>query len=44
MEVPVKRLLQGRPIDEVAAPGAMTDPAALEAFVELARSRGLRTD
>ena len=39
MEVPVKRLFQGRAIDEVAAPGATTDPAALTAFADLARAR-----
>ena len=44
MEVPVKRLLLGRPVAEVAAPGAMADPSALEPFLELARSRGLRAD
>jgi acetoacetyl-CoA synthetase len=39
MEVPVKRLLQGHPPDEVVAPGAMADPRALDPFVALARSR-----
>jgi len=33
MEVPVKRLLQGRPLAEVAAPGATADPSALDFFV-----------
>jgi acetoacetyl-CoA synthetase len=32
MEVPVKRLLQGRPLAEVAAAGATADPEALEWF------------
>ena len=32
MEVPVKRLLLGRPVAEVAAPGAVADPSALEFF------------
>ena len=36
MEVPVKRLLQGRLLAEVAAPGATADPAALEAFARYA--------
>ena len=36
MEVPVKRLLLGRPLAEVAAPGATTDPRALDFFVEYA--------
>ena len=39
MEVPVKRLLQGRPLAEVAAPGTTADPTALDAFVEIARER-----
>ena len=37
MEVPVKRLLLGRPLAEVAAPGAIADPAALDFFVGYAR-------
>ncbi len=36
MEVPVKRLLLGRPLAEVAAPGAVADPAALAFFAEYA--------
>ncbi len=32
MEVPVKRLLQGRPLAEVAASGATADPGALQWF------------
>jgi acetoacetyl-CoA synthetase len=39
MEVPVKRLFQGRPLDEVAAPGTTADPASLDAFAALARER-----
>jgi acetoacetyl-CoA synthetase len=39
MEVPVKRLLQGRPLDEVAATGTTTDPAALAWFAALAQQR-----
>jgi acetoacetyl-CoA synthetase len=39
MEVPVKRLLQGRPIHEVAAPGAMADPHALDPFIGIAAAR-----
>jgi acetoacetyl-CoA synthetase len=34
MEIPVKRLLLGEPLDEVANPGAMANPHSLEAFVE----------
>jgi acetoacetyl-CoA synthetase len=36
MEVPVKRLLLGQPLAEVAAPGAIADPTALDFFVEYA--------
>ena len=36
MEVPVKRLLLGRALAEVAAPGATADPRALDFFVEYA--------
>jgi acetoacetyl-CoA synthetase len=36
MEVPAKRLLEGDPLEEVANPGAMQDPTALDAFVALA--------
>ncbi|MEX0835890.1 MAG: hypothetical protein WD010_07350, partial [Nitriliruptor sp.] len=32
MEVPVKRLLEGEPLDRVANPGAMANPASLDAF------------
>ena len=39
MEIPVKRLLLGRPLDEVAAAGATADPAALEFFAAYARRR-----
>ena len=35
MEVPVKRLLQGAPVDEVAASGAMANPESLAAIMEL---------
>ncbi len=36
MEVPVKRLLLGRPLSEVAATGAVADPRALDFFVDYA--------
>ena len=39
MEVPVKRLFQGRALAEVAAPGATADPAALEWFAGFAAER-----
>jgi acetoacetyl-CoA synthetase len=35
MEVPVKRLLDGEPLEKVANPGAMANPDSLEAFLEL---------
>jgi acetoacetyl-CoA synthetase len=37
LEVPVKRLLMGEPPEAVASPGALADPSAFDAFVELAR-------
>jgi acetoacetyl-CoA synthetase len=36
MEVPVKRLLDGEPLDRVVNPGAMANPESLGAFLELA--------
>ena len=36
MEVPVKRILLGRPVTEVAATGSIADPTALEVFVAYA--------
>jgi acetoacetyl-CoA synthetase len=38
LEVPVKRLLQGEPLTEVAAPGAVDDLAALEWYARYAAS------
>jgi acetoacetyl-CoA synthetase len=35
LEVPVKKILRGAPVDEVAAKGALTDPSSLDVFVEL---------
>jgi acetoacetyl-CoA synthetase len=41
MEVPVKRLLEGEPLERVADPGAMADPSAMDAFVAMtAHPRG----
>jgi acetoacetyl-CoA synthetase len=40
MEVPVKRILLGRPLAEVAAPGAVSDPHALEFFVDYGANLG----
>jgi acetoacetyl-CoA synthetase len=44
MEVPVKRLLEGDPLEVVANPGAMQDPTALDAFVDLAAGRAPATE
>ncbi len=38
LEVPVKRILRGAAPEEVASPGALMDPSALDAFVHYARS------
>ena len=38
LELPVKRILQGAPVADVASRDALADPAALDAFVELRRS------
>lgn len=38
MEVPVRKILMGRPVDEVASKDAMQDPSALDYFVEFARA------
>ena len=37
LEVPVKKILQGTPIDQAAAPGALADPSTLDPFVALRR-------
>jgi acetoacetyl-CoA synthetase len=42
LEVPVKQLLLGEPVDRVASPGATLDPAALEHFEALAREWNLK--
>ena len=42
MEVPVKRLLQGRPLAAVAAPGAAADPKALDWFADFASAEDPR--
>jgi acetoacetyl-CoA synthetase len=39
LEVPVKRVLEGAPLHEVANVSALADPAALEPFVALAKER-----
>jgi len=39
VEVPVKRILQGTAPERAASRDSLADPAALDWFVELARSR-----
>jgi acetoacetyl-CoA synthetase len=36
LEVPVKRILQGAPVDDAAAKGALSNPESLDAFVRFA--------
>ncbi|MBL7500854.1 acetoacetate--CoA ligase [Frankia sp. CNm7] len=40
LEVPVKRILRGAAPTDVASPGALLDPGALDAFAAYARERG----
>jgi acetoacetyl-CoA synthetase len=42
LEVPVKRLLLGATLDEVAVPESLSNPHALRTFVELAKSLQMR--
>jgi len=39
LEVPIKRLLQGAPVDQVADPGSVDDPALLHLFARFAEER-----
>ena len=39
LEVPAKRILQGAPVEQAAAAGALADPEALTAFVRVAAAR-----
>ncbi|MGC4838661.1 acetoacetate--CoA ligase [Micromonospora vinacea] len=39
LEVPVKKILTGTPLDQAAAKGALANPESLTAFVALAQSR-----
>ncbi|MEV0896289.1 acetoacetate--CoA ligase [Actinoplanes sp. NPDC049802] len=39
LEVPVKRILTGTPVDSAAAKGALANPDSLNAFADLARHR-----
>jgi acetoacetyl-CoA synthetase len=41
VEVPVKRILLGEPVERVVNPGSLANPEALDFFVELARSGSL---
>ena len=40
LEVPVKKILTGTPVDQAAARGALANPESLAAFERLARERG----
>lgn len=42
LEVPVKKVLQGANLDEVASRDVLADSTSMDAFVELARARGAR--
>jgi acetoacetyl-CoA synthetase len=44
LEVPVKRLLMGEPLEDVASPGSLADPDVLRAFAELAPTLGASRD
>ena len=43
LELPVKRIITGAPVSEVASRDALVDPAAIEPFVAYARQRAERT-
>jgi acetoacetyl-CoA synthetase len=43
LEVPIKRMLLGEPIERIVNPDAMADPASLDWYVEFAAKR-LRRD
>ncbi len=40
MELPIKKLLLGKPLAEVANPDAMANPECLETYIRFARERG----
>ncbi|WP_412742984.1 acetoacetate--CoA ligase [Krasilnikovia sp. MM14-A1004] len=44
LEVPVKRILTGTPVESAAAKGALVNPESLEAFAQLAKDRGVTAD
>lgn len=39
MEVPIRKILQGQPVEKAANPGAMRNPDSIQFFVELAEQR-----
>ena len=39
LELPVKKILTGTPVDEVVSKDALVDPASIEPFAEYAASR-----
>jgi acetoacetyl-CoA synthetase len=39
LEVPVKRILTGTPVDRAASPGALANPSSLQPFADWARQR-----
>jgi acetoacetyl-CoA synthetase len=43
LEVPVKRILTGTPVERAAAKGALANPESLTAFEDLAKARGHQT-
>jgi acetoacetyl-CoA synthetase len=43
LEVPVKRILTGTPVEAAAARGALANPESLAAFEQLAKERAVRT-
>ena len=42
LEVPVKKILTGTPVDQAAAKGALANPESLTAFAALAQRRSHR--
>ena len=40
LEVPVRKILLGTPLEKAANPSAMANPASLDAFLEYARTQG----
>ncbi len=40
MELPIRKLLLGKPLSEVASPDAMANPDSLDFYLQFARERG----